>query len=186
MQRRGVAVLLSLVVLAYAGRTIIRNRDFKDWITFYEKAVQLNPQSAYLKNDLAILLSRAGAYEDSGDYFSRALAIQPDNAHFHFSAAEMYAASGQDQKAVEALEQAIRYQPDFPEAYFNLAGAMAFQGKRDQALSHLETAVKLWKKQGRILEAGEAMSAFFVFIAQQEESLPNDAAQEFLKFYVQD
>lgn len=186
IQRRGVAVLLSLVVLAYAGRTIIRNRDFKDWITFYEKAVQLNPQSAYLKNDLAILLSRAGDYDAAVHYFFQALAIQPHNAHFYFSLAETYASSGQDHKAQQALQQAIVYQPDFPEAYFNLAGAMVFEGKRQQGLDYLEKALELWKDQGRVLEAGEAMSTFFVFIAQHDGALPKDAAQEFLKYYVQD
>jgi|GEM_PF-141326 len=184
--RKVLIAVMTVIVMGYGARTIIRNRDLKDWVTLYSRAVEMNPQSAYLKNDLAILLSRAGDFESAHSYFSEALKIQPDNAHFYFSLAEMYASFGRDRQALAALEKALELDPEFPEAYFNLAGAMVFEGQRQQGLAYLEQAVELWKERGQVLEAGEAMSTFFVFIAQQDGALPKDAAQEFLKYYVQD
>ena len=179
--RTAAVIAMTMTIVFYSARTVIRNRDFRDWITFYEKAVQANPQSAYLKNDLGILYSRRGDFESAEKYFLKALELQPGNAHFYFSIAEVYAASDRDQQAVDSLKKAVELEPDFPEAYFNLAGAMVFMEQEELAAEYLQKAVALWKKQDKILEAGEAVNAFYIFSAQRRGDLKHLSAEEFLK-----
>ncbi len=98
-----------------------------------------------------------------------ALRRQPDNSHYHFSLAQTYASEEKVQKSINSLKKAIDLKPEFPEAYFNLAGAMVFSGQEKQASGYLKKAVMIWRHQGKIVEAGDALNAFYVFLAQRKK-----------------
>lgn len=175
-----IVIVVMIVVFGYGVRTIVRNRDFRDWITVFEKAVKTNPQSAYLKNDLGILYFYEGMFRSSEESFIDALKIQPQNAHFYFSLAEMYAMSEQFDKAQEALTTAISIDEDFADAYFNLAVTHYLKEDKGLAKEAMGKAVILWRDQGKILEAGEAVESFMIFSLDQEGVLKDISVDDFL------
>ncbi|MEW5894841.1 MAG: tetratricopeptide repeat protein [Candidatus Omnitrophota bacterium] len=179
-----ISVAVCIVIIAYGARTIMRNRDFHDWTKFYEKAVRLNPQSAYLKNDLAILYAEEGRYEQAEKEFLSAIEIQKDNPHFYFSLAQAYAYSGQIRKAMEALEKSIAVNENFGEAYFNLAIAEVGLGNEEAGRQMFSKAISAWKKEGKILEAGEAVNSFQIFLLNRKGKLKPLSAKDFLGAYV--
>ena len=86
--------------------------------------------------------------------------MKPDDGHFYFSMEHSLSALELFDESIQALEKAIQLIPDFAEAHYNLAGIYFHLGREDKANEYLSKAMDLYKKQGRILEAGEA-KAFF-------------------------
>ena len=163
----------------------MRNRDWKDQVTIYEATVKTNPQSAALRNDLGIVYFQYGELVKSRESFEKAIAMNPRDPHFYFSAEETYSALEQYDKTIECLNKAIELKPDFPEAYFNLAGIHAYLNKETQAREYLAKAVDMYRQEGRILEAGEAIKSMEKYFSRQqaqaklgEESSPDDVSQE--------
>ncbi len=180
--KKWIAVGIAITFVAgYGARTIIRNHDYRNERAIYEKAVKNNPRSAYLANDLGILYSGEGRFDDAEKSFLNALALQPENDYFYFSLAEMYAMSEKFDRAQEALGKAIGFNEKFADAYFNLAVVLYLKGEKDAAKEKLDKAVQLWREEGKVLEAGDAVESFMVFILDQEDRLKDVSAEDLLR-----
>jgi len=100
--------------------------------------------------------------------FRQAIALNPKEPHFYFSTEGVYVALEQMPQAVQALQRAVELNPEFAEGYFNLAGIHAFLGKTIEAERYLQKAVELFRKQGRIIEASEALLSFQDYMENQQ------------------
>lgn len=167
--RMTVYFLIFCLTVFYAGRTFLRNRDWQDQISLYESAVKTNPQSAFLRNDLGIIYMQQGNVPQALVYFQSAIKLKPDEPHFYFSIEEAYSELELFDQAQAALRRAIELNPEFAEAHYNLAGLYGYLGQRDQAAAHLDRAVRLYRRQNRILEAGEAQTALINFMSASQD-----------------
>lgn len=160
--RTGV-ILLIWACLVYTARGWIRNRDWKDEVTFYEAAVRANPQSALMHNELGIIYTKYGQPQDALASFQNALAIRPDNPVAYFSMAAAYIQLDDKKKAADSLEQAVILNPRYAEAHYNLAGLCIFAGQKDKGIEHFQKALSLYREQGNEREAQEWDKAFREF-----------------------
>jgi len=157
-----------MIVAFYAFRTYIRNQDWRDELSLYESAVRTNPQNGYLYNELGVAYTHSGQFSKAVDSFRQAIALNPKEPHFYFSTEGVYVALEQMPQAVQALQRAVELNPEFAEGYFNLAGIHAFLGKTIEAERYLQKAVELFRKQGRIIEASEALLSFQDYMENQQ------------------
>ncbi|MBI5025009.1 MAG: tetratricopeptide repeat protein [Candidatus Omnitrophica bacterium] len=159
LARVGVILLIWMCVL-YAARVWIRNRDWKDEITFYEAAARTNGQSALMRNDLGIIYTKYGQPHQALASFQNALRIRPDDPVTYFSMAQAYIQLDDKKKAADALEQAIILNPRYAEAHYNLAGLCIFAGQKDKGIEHFQKALSLSREQGNEQEARKWDKAF--------------------------
>jgi hypothetical protein len=172
--KKSTIVACVVVLLAgYGARDLWRNRDWRDSIAIYESAVKANPQSAYLRNDLAVVYFQYGELDKAKANFETAIAMKPSESHFYFSAEETYSTLEQYDRSVDSLKKALELNPQFAEAYFNLAGLYAYLGATAEVRMYLARAVVLYEQQNRILEAGQAISSLNNFI-HLPKNLSND------------
>ncbi|HOY09143.1 MAG TPA: tetratricopeptide repeat protein [Candidatus Omnitrophota bacterium] len=148
------AAVAALIVLFYGARTWARNADWKDNRRLYESTVRMNPESAVMHSNLGIVYAQEGEWDLALNAFQTAIALKPDDAHFYFAVAPVYLEKGLPDHAIAAYRKAIVLNPNFAEAYFNLAGVYAQLGDEDEVRGNLNQSMWLFKRQGRVLEAG--------------------------------
>jgi tetratricopeptide (TPR) repeat protein len=117
-----------LLGLVYASQSL----DAKA-IAHLETAVQLKPDSAEARTNLAASLSHAGKSELAGEQFRKALALEPANYDANHNLAEFYIQSGKIADARPLLEQAQRINPSSYENSYDLALADLLTGRLSDA-----------------------------------------------------
>ncbi len=152
--RLGVFLLIWMCVL-YAARVWIRNRDWKDEVTFYEAAARANGQSALMRNDLGIIYTKYGRPYEALASFQDALILRPDDPVTYFSMADAYIQLDDKRKAAWALEQALALNPRYAAAHYNLAGLYIFAGRKNEGIEHFHQALSLSREQGNEQDAKE-------------------------------
>lgn len=161
-------VLATGLVFFYAGRTVLRNQDWKDEKTICETIVRSNPQNAALRYDLALVYFELGELDKALSIMKSAIAMNPDEPYYDLALESIHSARGEYKESIRALKKAVELDPNLAEGYYNLAGIYAFLDFDDAAKSHLNKAIQLFKNRGLILEAGESAMALDRYMATRK------------------
>lgn len=148
--------LLSVVLLAYSGKTISRNSDWKNNLTLLATDVKTSPNSARIRYAYgsALLIEKALKEENTdakNGYLDKSIAelqkgvsILPSYAEAWYHLGIAYKERGNPQAAVPAFEQARAYK-EFKEADFYISSGLAYgqSGKYDQAIADFTKAISI-------------------------------------------
>jgi tetratricopeptide (TPR) repeat protein len=104
-------------------------------------AVQLKPDSAAARANLAVGLYRSGNLKAAEEQFQQALRLEPLNYDANRNLGELYVQTGRTEQAVPLLEKAQQIEPGYDNGY-DLALAYYLSGKLDQAKQLVETLAK--------------------------------------------
>jgi hypothetical protein len=74
---RAAATVTLLLALALAGATALRNRDYRDEITFWVAATHAAPEKARAWNNFGYAFQMAGRHAEAREAYLRALALDP-------------------------------------------------------------------------------------------------------------
>jgi len=107
----------------------------------WRKAVQLNPEDARARNNLAVSLAKMGKAAEALPHFQKALALDPNAAEAHNSFGAALAATGRIDDAIPHYQKALTGNPRNAEALSNLGSALAQKGRIDEAISYFEKAL---------------------------------------------
>ena len=132
-----------ILVILLSLRTVVRNGDWRDDLTLWEKTVQTAPHSSRAHQNLGTEYARRGEFDRAIAQFRQALRIWPQNPRAHYHLGNAYFALGRLDKARTAYQAALRHEPDLAQAYFHLGRVWGKQGHIDQALETLQQAVRL-------------------------------------------
>ncbi len=120
-----------------------QNKDYNLAIRLYNKAMEIEPDSAI------VYLVRGFAYEELGfpylaiqDY-TQALALEPENATAYLSRAVLYLENGKFAQAIQDSDSAIAYQVDNYPAYLNRANAYSSLGDFVRAFDDYDKVLEL-------------------------------------------
>jgi spermidine synthase len=108
-----------------------------------QRAVQLDPDNASARYDLATSLFGADRYEEAIPQFRLALTAMPDAATAFNALGVGLVSKRMVAAAVDQFREAIRLRPGYVEAHNNLGTALAFQGKRAEAVEQFQQALAL-------------------------------------------
>jgi len=114
---------------SYLGN--LGHRD--DAIRLYEKALDLDPRSARIKINLALLEADRGATERGIGLIREVVDDEPDNALARYNLGAVLLAAGDAGGAVSHLERAIELDPDLLGARLSLAEAQLKLGRLGRA-----------------------------------------------------
>jgi tetratricopeptide (TPR) repeat protein len=110
----------------------------------YQKALDIQPNTATAANNLAWLIAEEGKDLDRAlDLARRAKLAAPQSPAVSDTLAWIYYKRQLYDSAVPLLQEAIKQQPEHATYHFHLAAALNGQGKKDQAKSEMAKAVKL-------------------------------------------
>ncbi len=146
LRKPGRILLVSSFVLIlglYAGRTFVRNRDWKDPLVLYEKTVAACPNSARFCNNLGMTYSRQGRYVEAIPFLKKALELDPGLRNARLNLGIVYQARGDFDQAIALFKETIGLEPRNVEAHNSLALAYLEKGMADEALPELKKAREL-------------------------------------------
>lgn len=189
-----VGAILGVVIILFAGRTIVRNTDWKDTMTLMTHDIQHLQNSAQANNMYARTLMNNSISDKSLtpsqklemqktaiSHFEKAVGTAPDffNAQFDLGMAARIA--GEQEKAVKAYLKVIDMNPLFVDAYTNLIEVYEILGEKAK---YLETAQKLLEVNESATSYALLARAYFIqndfqkakeILEKGLEKHPNDA-----------
>ena len=135
---------LVIVAALFAGRTILRNRDYRDHETFWTVAVQTAPDCSRAHQNLGLILSERGELEKARDEFQTAIRLDPQNAMAHYNLGYLYQKEGRWAESEEAYRHVLEVDPWMRPALINLAHTLAQLRRGPDALAVLKKIVSRW------------------------------------------
>ncbi|MBI4061706.1 MAG: tetratricopeptide repeat protein [Elusimicrobia bacterium] len=97
---------LGLLLCLYAGRTVLRNRDWKDATTLWSRTVETYPRCGRAHGILGMVHLQKGELAAAEAALLRALELRPDDPKNRMNLAAVYNNTGRFQDAERALLQA--------------------------------------------------------------------------------
>jgi Flp pilus assembly protein TadD len=111
----------------------------------FQKAIELDPESAHAHDNLATVYSEKKQWREALQEYLTAIRLEPDSATAHYNLACFLAAHGGDM-AISEYQEALAQDPDYPDANLNLALTYADQDKIEDATRELRRAIELAPK----------------------------------------
>ncbi|KKR31594.1 MAG: hypothetical protein UU37_C0007G0002 [Candidatus Gottesmanbacteria bacterium GW2011_GWA2_41_12] len=136
--------IIVIIVISLSLRTISRNSDWKDRITFYEQTIKFSPGSARVRNNLAMAYADVKQYEKAEKEYLKSISLSDDYPQTHHNLGNIYVQLKRYDQAINEYKKAIKMDKYFSPAYFNLTLAYLRKGEKDRAITTLETYGKLF------------------------------------------
>lgn len=116
---------------------------FEQIIEAYQKAAELDPQSAGAYVNLGTVFFNGHAWANAEEQYKRALEIDPEYALAHFNLGNLYDERGDSVNALHHYYAALKIYPAYADVHYNLA--LLHQGLRDvlNAMRHWRAYLKL-------------------------------------------
>ncbi len=153
-------IVFFVVIILLAGRTFIRNSDWKNQETLWAKTVRTSPLSFPAHYNLGGVYMKKEEYEKAIFEFEKTVQLAPRFAEAYFQLGVSNRKIGNIDRAIEAYKVAIKIKSDSWLAYQNLASLYFEKQNFRQAEQFTLIAIKLnptsatlYKNLGMIYEA---------------------------------
>ncbi len=133
----------SFVLHSLLGAANMKLRHLDVAAAIFQKACDLQPQSADAHMNLGMVLQEQGKLHDAIRAYRRALALRPDYAEAHANTGTSLQALGKYDEAVTAFGKALASRPAYPEVYNNLGVVLQEQGGLDRAVAMYQQAISM-------------------------------------------
>lgn len=127
-------------------RTLNRNADWRDPITFYTKTIAVNPNSARIHNNLAMSYAAAGQHKDAIREYSTAIQLSDSYAETHYNLGNSYVAINDLGRAEQEYKKAIAINPLFLRGYTNLVSLYTYEKKEQEKKEVIQKVAILAEK----------------------------------------
>jgi tetratricopeptide (TPR) repeat protein len=127
----------------YKGVVYVDAGHFNEAIVQYREAITLQPNFAFLYNNLGVALAEAGHIADAADAYREAIRLDPSHTGAHNNLGMVLLKTGRSDDAAIQFREAIRLQPDFANAHFRLARILEEKGSMAEANHHYRRAAEL-------------------------------------------
>ena len=154
LRRMAPTTIVGLVVIAGAGASLLRARDWRSEAALFARTVERSPESAMARLNYGVALmelargSAPGAGRQSllrgaQQQLEKAVELAPDNYRGHYDLANLHGSLGRLRAAEASYLAALRLRPDLFEAMVNLGAILAQTGRPAEALDWFERAGRL-------------------------------------------
>ena len=140
--KKGCALLGCLVLIGYGTRTILRNQDYADEISFFEETRRYTPQSSLIHGNLGALYLARGRPAEAIPELQRALQIDPNLPKTLANLGMAYRDLGDYEKAIVQFLKAIEMEPQAT-FYNSLGVCYGMHGKAEEAEDAFQKAISL-------------------------------------------
>jgi tetratricopeptide (TPR) repeat protein len=127
--------------------------------SFFQQALQLNPNSGFVYNNLANIFVQRGDIDSAISCYRAALAQQKDNVEIYLNLASfLLRTEGRRQEAIEVLREAVSIFPTNSQLHSYLAGALQEEDQLDAAITHHKLALNYASEPSVLLIMKVAMA----------------------------
>jgi tetratricopeptide (TPR) repeat protein len=131
--------------------------DWSEAAKQFRKALELSPDNAIMRLNLALALNRTGDARAAFTELDAAVRVDPSLAGVYFVMGTLLERSGRDQEAIDRYTAAITRDPGFRVAHLRLADALRRIGQLEASLSSYQRALEL-DPDNEDARFGEAMA----------------------------
>ena len=117
--------------------------DYTQAITYYQEALQINPNSALAYRNLGAAYGLLSQYQAAVKYYQEALNIEPNYAEAHYGIGYYYLGLGQYQEAIKHNQKLLQLSPDNIDAFLNIGLAYEKLGQYQQAIKYYQQTLNL-------------------------------------------
>jgi tetratricopeptide (TPR) repeat protein len=161
---RATIAVLTILVIAYAGRTWERNTVWADNLSLFQATVASSPSSAKAHHNLATAYFEAGRFDEAMLHYRQALGIYPAYSDSAFGVARIYDLRGLDAGALHWYEQALRLDWKNVNAHLNRGIVRLRLGEFTSAEASFLTGLQLDPTNPRLLRT--------LALVRQKQGLP--------------
>ena len=126
-------------IIFFAVITFFHQFNFKDRLTFWQKAVSSSPSSPLAHRNFGAMLYFDGKIKEAEKEYKKSLEINPQEPMANNNLGVIYLQKKDFKKAISYFEKELQVNPYYDNAYFN-SGLAYYQ------LGQKEKAVSFWKK----------------------------------------
>jgi tetratricopeptide (TPR) repeat protein len=127
-------------LLSQAGRT-------DEAVSYYRKALELNPNHAETHNNLGLLLESLGRTDEAITQYLKALEHNP-KVEAHNNLGTLLAKTGRTDEAMVHFLKALEINPNYRDAHYNFGLMLANMGRTDEAVAHFMKALEIDPNDG--------------------------------------
>jgi tetratricopeptide (TPR) repeat protein len=168
--RPNVIAVSTILLLALAGVSHVQTYYWKDNLTLFTHAIDVNQDSFAAHNSIAALRVETGRPDLAVDHARRAIQFRPDYAPYYLTLGNALAAQNDLPGAAAALRHAISLAPDNPAAHGNLVTVLARMGDFKGAEEHGRRALQL--------DPNDSQAHLNLGTLYHQQNRPDDALQE--------
>jgi tetratricopeptide (TPR) repeat protein len=121
----------------------IDDKRWQDAVTDLRQAIELAPENAFSRLNLATSLYMLGDADGALEQYRVAIRLSPELARAHFGIGVLMETRGRDTEAIDAFAAAVRHDPAYVEARFSLANALRRNGRVQESLPQYEQVLRL-------------------------------------------
>lgn len=145
-----------------------RGRDAE---TAYRDLLDVDPDNAVARHNLAVLTAQRGDAAAAVDLFDVLIAAQPHYVSAHLNRANALRALGRTDAAIHAFRTVVALEPDHHDAHRALGFLWLASGERDRALDHFARTYDLRRGEDRSGIANASLRSGSVFKLKHDSDL---------------
>lgn len=123
-------------------------QDYKQAITHYKRATELNPQYSTAFNILGYAYRQDTDYAGAENAFKKYIELIPNDPNPYDSYAELLLKMGRFDEAITQYRKALAIDPNFLNSHFGIAAALTYQGKPTDAAAELQKMTEQARTDG--------------------------------------
>jgi tetratricopeptide (TPR) repeat protein len=116
------------------GETFLEKEDYKEALSWFEKAVKTDPKFAFAWDNIGICNRRFGNLDEALNAYQRSLAMDPVGKTPLHNIPVVYEFKKEYDKAIEAYIRLSKIYPDDPEAYYGTGRMYEMKNDYEKAL----------------------------------------------------
>jgi tetratricopeptide (TPR) repeat protein len=124
--------LLLMIFISLFVRTIVRNQDWKDPITFYSKSLKQSPDNLPMRHNLAMTYAQMGNLDYAIEEYNLIISKADIYPNTHHNLANAYKEKGLYKQAEEEYYKALQIDPKFLHSYAGLVDLYKKSGEKDK------------------------------------------------------
>jgi protein O-mannosyl-transferase len=141
----------ALLLTTLGAATWRQSATYQDYETLFRASLARNPGSAFLHNNLGVILMSSGREREAVGQFESAVRLTPDSADYHVNLGLALAQMpGRMADAMREYQTALRIDPHFPAAHLNLGLAWtSMPGRLQDAIAEYQKAIAEYQTVAR-------------------------------------
>jgi len=141
--RRIAGFLAAVVLIAAIICTQKQVRYWRDSITLFEHALELNPRNRAIHNNIGYTLENQGKLDEAAGHYIQALKVNPNHFEAHYNLANILRKKKRLDEAVLHYNLALKLRKNYAQAHNNLGLTLQDQGKFHEAIDHYRQALQI-------------------------------------------
>ena len=114
-------------------------------ITYFEEAIQLNPNFSEAYNNLGNIKKRIGKIEEAISCFKKAIELKENNILAYFNLANTYRENRYFNELIETYQKILSFNPNDVKTLYNLGSVYLFLGEISKGKNFFEKIIKINK-----------------------------------------